>query len=84
MLKLQELLNRQVSLTKEVEALETFFAHTEVGDMHIQCGGVTISFEAKDGGARSKVLSTLEQEYYTISEELDEVNAKLAALEKLA
>lgn len=85
MSKLTELLNQQAKLSSEEEALARFLdAFTQSkGTLELHTVGASIRFEDADAAARNNIIALMEEQYLLKSMELDRVNDKLGALEKL-
>lgn len=84
MSKLQSLLESKAKLTIEVQALEAVLLDAnESQSLTISSSVTAISFEEKDDAAGNKVLAVLEEEFFRLGEELQEVNKKVSALEAL-
>ena len=84
MSKLTNLIATQTKLTAEVAVLESFLT-TVVESQSLTLGtkGVSVDFEPKDAQVGTKVVAVMEEEYFSLAEELEVVNAKVAALEVL-
>lgn len=86
MVKLKQLLAKQSKLQQEVNALENFLDGVSRSGtaLEMTAGGVSLQFENADSGSRREIVGVMEEQYLIKVVELDRVNDKLAALEKLA
>lgn len=84
MSKLTTLITTQTKLTTEVAVLESFLTTVvESQALTLSTKGVSVDFEPKDAQVGTKVVAVMEEEYFRLAEELEAVNAKVAALEVL-
>ena len=84
MSKLTNLIATQTKLTAEVAVLESFLTTVvESQSLTLSTKGVSVDFEPKDAQVGTKVVAVMEEEYFRLAEELEVVNAKVAALEVL-